>query len=112
MGSLVTAAEALAARLRVAGVKATHDPAKAAAAVATVYVEPPTINYVGTQRGNRWRLVALCNQPGGNLAAITALDALVQATTAALPIQDATYATYQLLADRAPFPAYLMTYTD
>lgn len=112
MGSLVTAAESIAGTLTTAGIPATHDPAVAAGTGrGVVYVEPPVITYTGAQRGNRWRLVALTGQPGGTLAALHDLDALVQQVTALLPIETATYATYQLVATRAGFPAYLLTLT-
>lgn len=112
MGSLVTAAKALADQLLAANIPATHNPTEAAATkTGVVYIEPPTINYVGGRRGQTWRLVALSGQAGGTLAALHDLDQLVQAVAVLLPIESATYATYQLAADRAPFPAYLLTLT-
>ena len=109
MGSIVAAAQALATELQAYGIAATHDPAKAAAAVTTVYVEPPSIDY--TTRVTRWRLVALSNHRVGGLGALAALDPLVQEVTDRLPIESATFAAYQLTLDRPPFPAYLLTLT-
>lgn len=110
MGSIVAATQDLAALLVAAGVAATADPAAAAAARAVVYVEPPRIDY--TTKSEAWQLVAVTNQPAGTLAALSELDALVQAVLATtLPIETATPTTYTLTLDRPPYPAYVMTLT-
>lgn len=109
MGSLVTAAKAVAQQLVDAGVSATIDPAKAANMRPCVLVPPPAVDYV--ERLNTWRLVCLSSRPAGDVDALAQLDELVQAVGQLLPIEAADPAGYPLTTDTGPVPAYVLRFT-
>lgn len=109
MGSLVDAAQQLAQQLAGAGIKATHDPAKAATQRPCVLVPPPAVDYV--RRTNTWRLALLAGQPAGTLAALRQLDELLTAVVDQLPVEAADPGSYVLSADLPAVPAYIVRMT-
>lgn len=111
MGSIVAAAEQLAATLKAAGVNATHDPDRADAIRPCVLVAPPAIDY--SARSNTYRLACLSAKPIGSLAALSELDQLVQQlqTVPGVYPERADPASYVLAPDRPAVPAYLVTIT-
>lgn len=110
MGSLITDAETLAARVRVAAkVRATHDPAVANTNRPCVLVAPPTIDYA--RRTNTWSVVLLASKPTGSLAALAELDQLLQAVVPVLDVETATPASYALTPETGTTPAYVLRVT-
>lgn len=111
MGSIIAAAKELAERIAAGGIKATHDPTRAAVLRPCVLVAPPSIDY--TTRANVWPLVCLSGQRHGSLQALTELDQLLQALGAVAGVhpEDATPAVYTLSTDLPAVPAYIVTIT-
>lgn len=108
MGSVVAAAKQLADQLdQVDGIRATHDPAKAAANRPCVLVPPPAMDYrAGT---NTWRLVLLAGKAHGDLAALVQLDELLQLVVEQLPtVETADPGSYVLTGGTDPVPAYIL----
>jgi hypothetical protein len=105
-GSIVAAAKALADQLKAAGVRATHDPAVAAANRPCVLVPPPAIDY--RARTNTWRLVALAGKSHGDLAALDQLDDLVQLVVDLVDVETADPGSYVLTGGTDPVPAYIL----
>lgn len=90
--------------LTAAGVRATVDPRSATPPV--VLVTPPERTY-DTNCGYtaRWHLWALVPGPG-NADAFVALDGLVDAVAALLPVERAEFMSYALTPDAPTLPAY------
>lgn len=112
MGSIVEHAAGLAELLNAAGIKATHDPARAAALGVCVLVPPPVIDY--SARTNVYRLACLTDKPAGSLAALVDLDGLVQQLAdhpGAIYPERAEPASYVLAVGEKPRPAYIVTIT-
>jgi len=111
MGSIVADAKALADDLNAAGVRATHDPARAATIRPCVLVTPPSMDY--SAKVNVYRLACLSSRPAGTLAALTELDELLQGLLAVprLYPETAEPAAYVLSPDQPSVPAYVVTIT-
>lgn len=114
MGSILEHAAGIAEAINAAavpGLVATHDPARAASLGTCVLVPPPVIDY--TARTNVYRLACLTDQPAGSLAALAALDKLVNALLSVPGIhpERAEPSAYALAPDRPAVPAYLITIT-
>ena len=110
MGSIVDDAKALAATIRAqAGIRATHDPARANTTRPCALVTPPSIDYV--TRANSWTVALLSSKPTGSLAALAELDELLQAVVPVLDVESATPASYALTPETGTTPAYLLRIT-
>lgn len=109
--SLVEDADQVAAALTDAGGKCYTDPGKAAANRPCLLVAPPSVDYV--RRTVAWRLVALAGTDEPSLRAFRDLDELVAFAheNNLVPIEAAEAASYPLIPDRAPIPAYLIRFT-
>lgn len=113
MSARLARAEALAAELRVSGVRAYLDPAQAGANLPAVLVPPPILAFdlpVGATA--TWRLVALAADPTGSRGSWAELDELVETVAAALPVERAEPTTYVLPTGGDPLPAYSVTLTE
>lgn len=110
MGSIVTAAEQLAAQLTAdAGVVATTDPARADTNRPCVLIAPPTMDY--SARTNTWPVVLLSSKANGSLAALRELDELLQLVAPVLNVESATPASYALTPEVGTVPAYVLRVT-
>jgi hypothetical protein len=104
------AALAIVGKLTAADISATADPRSATPPC--VLVTPPDRRYdVGCGYTATWRLFALV--PGaGNADAHKALDALVDAVAAVLPVERVTLASYVLASDAPALPAYRIEFDE
>lgn len=109
--SITTDAQAVAAILSGAGVKTYVEPGKAASNRPCVLVAPPSIDYV--TRSVSWRLVALAGTDEPSFRAFEQLAELVAGVVEhnPVPIEAAEAASYPLIPERAPIPAYLLRFT-
>lgn len=106
----MAAAKALADQLEdAAGVRATHDPARAATSRPCVLIGPPSIDYKTLT--NEWPVALLSSKPIGSLAAVAELDVLLQAVLPVLDVEDATPVSYALTPEVGAVPAYLCRVT-
>lgn len=101
--------QAVADKIAAEGVAATADPR--AANPPCVLVEYPNMRWdLGCGATGEWAVV--CLAPGtANLDAVDALEPLVAACAAALPVERADKTQYILSPDNPPAPAYRLTFT-
>ena len=109
MGALTTRATELADELNTLGVRAVSDPADALVNLPCVLVAPPRVDY--RAKAITWRLLVLGPGPG-TLAGWTAVDTLLDALEAEVPLETAEPATYQLPNLGEPVACYIATYTE